>query len=196
MTRTYQLKRRAERREETRQRIIEAAVELHTTIGPAQTTISAIAERAGVERLTFYRHFPDERALFAACSTHYFTTNPPPDPAAWGLIADAYLRLRMALAEVYAYYHRNEQYWVTIQRDRQILPALREFGAPYIARWRQMQAVLAAAWEPAAHQQRLLEAALGHALTFQTWHSLVRQQALEDAQAIELIVGMVRCLMA
>lgn len=196
MARKYQLKQRAQRQEETRQRIIDAAVELHTTIGPAQTTISAIAQRAGVERLTLYRHFPDEYSLLAACSSHYLITHPLPNPTPWGLIADPLARVRRALAEVYAYYRRTEQHMAALQRDAQVLPELREFAAPYLERWGQMRGVLAAAWEISAHRQPLLEAALGHALDFQTWRSLVRQQGLEDEQVVELMVGMVRCLVA
>jgi AcrR family transcriptional regulator len=196
MARTYQLKQRAQRQAETRQRIIEAAVELHTTLGPAQTTLSAIAERAGVERLTLYRHFPDERALLTACSSHYLVTHPLPDPTLWRLIADPQTRLRRALAEVYAYYRRTEQHTAALQRDAQVQPALREFAAPYIERFSQMQWALAAAWEVPARQERLLEAALGHALEFQTWRSLVRQQGLDDEQAIDLLAGMVCCLVA
>src|SRR6266567_1003721 len=183
MARKYQLKQRARRQEETRQRIIDAAVELHTTVGLAQSTLSAVAERAGVERLTLYRHFPNEYELLVACSQHYLLAHPLPDPAPWRLIADPLDRLRMALGEVYAYYRRTEQRWVHIPRDKQS-----EFSAPYIERWSQMRAVLAEAWEVSMQTSRLLEAALGHALDFQTWHSLVRQQGLDDEQAIVLIV--------
>ncbi|HLX59481.1 MAG TPA: TetR/AcrR family transcriptional regulator [Ktedonobacteraceae bacterium] len=196
MTRTYHLKQRAQRQQATRQRIIEAAVELHTTLGPAQTTISAIAQRAGVERLTLYRHFPDEHALLSACSSHYLSTHPLPDPTPWGLIADPQARLRRGLAEVYAYYRRTEQHMAALQRDAQVLPQLREFAAPYLERWGQMRAVLAAAWGGSAPKLPKLSAALGHALDFQSWRSLVRQQGLEDEQVVELMVGMVRCLVA
>jgi AcrR family transcriptional regulator len=196
MARKYQLKQRAQRQAETRQRIIEAAVELHTTIGPAQTTLSAIAERAGVERLTLYRHFPDEHALLTACSSHYLVTHPLPDPLPWGLIVDPLSRLRVALAEVYAYFRRTEQHLAALQRDAQVLPELREFAAPYLVRWGQMRAVLVTAWEVPAPKLRLLDAALGHALDFQTWRSLVRQQGLDDEQAIELMVSLVHCLNA
>src|ERR671915_1215643 len=102
MTRKYEMKRRARRQEETRRRIIEATVELHQTVGMARTTISAIAEKAGVQRLTVYRHFPDERALFHACTGHWRAANPPPEPGPWSQIADPHERLGMALAEVYA----------------------------------------------------------------------------------------------
>ena len=189
MARKYQLKQRARRQEETRQRIIDAAVELHTTIGLAQATISAVAERAGVERLTLYRHFPNEYELLVACSNHYLLTHPLPDPAPWRPIADPLARLRLALVEVYAYYRSTEQRWVNIPQDGQS-----EFSAPYIERWSQMRAVLAAAWEVSARKPPLLEAALGHALDFQTWYSLARRQGLDDEQAIDLIVGMVCCL--
>src|SRR3954469_1224735 len=99
--RTYELKRRAERQEETRRRIVDAAVELHSTLGPARTTVQAIAERAGVTRPTVYAHFPDERTLFQACSGHVRATVPPPDTAAWHAIADPAERLETALRELY-----------------------------------------------------------------------------------------------
>ena len=107
-TRTYQKKRRAEREAETRQRIVEAMVALHREIGPARTTISAIAERAGVERLTVYRHFADETAMFEACTSHYATQVPGPDPAAWSGIDEPAERLRAALLAFYDYYRRAE----------------------------------------------------------------------------------------
>src|SRR5688572_5888882 len=104
MSRKYELKRRAERQAETRRRIVDATVGLHTSVGPARTTISAIAERAGVERHTVYAHFPDERALFQACSTHWRELHPLPDSARWESIADPQRRLRAALQDVYAWY--------------------------------------------------------------------------------------------
>src|SRR3954447_2484557 len=94
--RKYEKKRRAELEEETRRRITETAVELHGTVGPARTSISAIAERAGVRRSTVYRHFPDEEALFHACSSHWANANPLPDPAPWEAIDDPDERLRTA----------------------------------------------------------------------------------------------------
>src|SRR5918996_4055938 len=86
--RPYRKRRRAELEDQTRLRITEAAVELHGRVGPARTTISAVADRAGVQRATVYRHFPDEDALFAACSGHWAAMNPSPDPSAWQAIRD------------------------------------------------------------------------------------------------------------
>jgi AcrR family transcriptional regulator len=106
--RTYRMKRRAELEAQTRLRITESAVALHGTLGPARTSISAIAERAGVRRSTVYRHFPDEAALFAACSSHWRAANPPPELAAWRAIADPDERLRVALRELYGHYRRTE----------------------------------------------------------------------------------------
>ncbi len=117
MTRTYQLKRRAHQQDETRQRIVEAAVHLHETLGPARTSITAIAEQAGVERLTVYRHFPDEQTLFTACTSHYLAANPLPEPADWMQIADPETRLVVALTEIYAYYQRTERMQLTSARD-------------------------------------------------------------------------------
>jgi AcrR family transcriptional regulator len=195
MTRKYDMKRRAKRQEETRRRIVEAAVELHETVGMARTTISAIAEKAGVERLTVYRHFPDERALFSACSGHWNAANPPPDPASWTQVAGPEERLRSALAEVYAYHRRTEPMMANFLRDAPVKPVLFEVGAPYLQLFERMRYVLATGWGVEDERLDVLLGALGHALDFQTWRSLVRQQGLNDEQAVEVMVGMVRCLM-
>src|SRR5215203_7546514 len=103
LKRTYRKRRRAERELETRRRITEAAVELHGSVGPAHTTITAVAERAGVQRATLYRHFPDEGALFDACSSHWAAQNPLPDLTEWAAAADPEERLRVALSDLYAW---------------------------------------------------------------------------------------------
>ena len=123
-TRKYQQKRRAEQQAETRQRIVEAMVALHREVGPARTTISAIAERAGVERLTVYRHFPNERSMFEACTSHYATEVPGPDPAAWAGIVEPADRLRAALLAFYDYYRRAEDVLTHAARDLPQLPTL------------------------------------------------------------------------
>jgi AcrR family transcriptional regulator len=195
VTRKYNMKRRAERQDETRRRIVDATVELHKTIGMARTTISAIAEKAGVQRLTVYRHFPDERALFFACSGHWTAANPPPDPAWWTQVSDPQERLRVALGEVYAYHRRTEPMMANVIRDAQVHSLTREMAEPYFQHWERMRYVLATGWGVEDERLDLLLAALGHALDFQTWRSLVRQQGLQDEQAVEVVVGMVRCLM-
>jgi AcrR family transcriptional regulator len=195
MTRNYDMRRRAKRQDETRQRIVEATVELHKSIGMARTTISAIAEKAGVQRLTVYRHFPDERALFSACTGHYMGANPPSDPASWTQVANPKERLKMALAEVYAYHRRTEPIMANVIRDAPVHPLTREMAEPYFQLWERMQYVLVTGWGVEDERLALLLAALGHALDFQTWRSLVRQQGLNDEQAIEVMVGMVQCLM-
>ena len=193
MTRKYDMKRRAKRQEETRRRIVEATVELHETVGMARTTISAVAEKAGVERLTVYRHFPDERALFTACSGHWSAANPPPDPASWTQIADPEERLRSALTEVYVYHRRTEPMMSNVVRDAQVHPLTREMAEPYYQLFEQMRCVLATGWGVEDERLPLLLATLGHALDFQTWRSLARQQGLNDEQAVEVMMGTVRC---
>ncbi len=182
------------RRERTRRKIVEAAVALHETVGTARTTISAIAERAGVQRLTVYRHFPDERALLRACSGHWNAANPPPDPAPWTQVADPEERLRGALAEVYAYHRRTEPMISNVVRDAQVHPLTREVSEPYFRHWERMRDVLATGWGVGDERLDLLLGTIGHALDFQTWRSLVRQQGLSDEQAVEAMAGMVRCL--
>ena len=194
MTREQDTGRHDARKERTRRRIVEAAVELHGTVGMARTTISAIAERAGVQRLTVYRHFPDERALFRACSGHWSAANPPPDPASWTQISDPEARLRSALAEVYAYHRRTEPMMTNVIRDASVKPILGEIAAPRLRHWERMRDVLATGWGVGDERLDLLLGILGHALDFQTWRSLVRQQGLSDERAVEAMAGMVRCL--
>src|ERR671910_1214764 len=116
----YELKKRAERQEETRLRIARATLELHETLGPALTTISAIAERAGVTRPTVYSHFPDELSLDKACSSLELSDNPLPDPRPWEEIADPERRMRAALGDLYAYFRRREGLWANILRDQEM----------------------------------------------------------------------------
>ena len=194
MTRKYELKRRAEHQEQTRQRIVEAAVQLHGTVGPAKTTISAIAERAGVRRMTVYRHFPDEHALFEACTTHGYATYPPPDPTPWKEITDPEERLRRGLGELYAYYRLTGSMWAKFLRDADEIPVLAELGVgPYFEYLEMVREVLAAGWGVRGKRRRGVLAALGHALELQSWISLTGRQGLDDEQAIDFMVRMVRC---
>jgi AcrR family transcriptional regulator len=195
MARKYEMKRRARRQEETRRRITEAAVELHQALGPANTTISAIAERAGVQRLTVYRHFPDERALHSACSSHYEAENPAPDLEPWTQIPDPEERLRRALKETYAYHRRTDPMMTKVLRDAQIHAPTMEVTVPYLKHWDRARYVLVRGWGAEDQRLKTLLGALGHALDFWTWRSLVNEQGLTDEEAIELMVGMVRCLM-
>jgi AcrR family transcriptional regulator len=198
----YELKKRAERQEETRLRIARATLELHEILGPALTTRSAIAERAGVTRPTVYSHFPDELSLGRACSSLEMSDNPLPDPGRWEEIADPEERMRAALGDLYAYFRRREGLWANILRDQEMAldaddPEAREVDAeimgPIFAHWERMRETLAAGWGSAEAYPRLRLGAIGLALDFQTWRAMARTQGLSDEQAIELMVGMVRC---
>lgn len=187
--RPYTKTRRAELEQQTRERITEAAVELHGSLGPARTTIRAIAQRADVQRATVYRHFPDEEALFAACSAHWRAQNEPPDLAAWALIRDPAARLAVALSELYAWYARTERMLGLLIRDRPLVPAVQsQFRLPgYLEA--ATDVLLAGRPERGAARRRA-RAALGHAVAFETWLSLVRQQGLTSAEAIRLMERM------
>jgi AcrR family transcriptional regulator len=194
----YKLKRRAERQEETRLRIARAAVELHGSVGPSKTTISALAEEAGVSRPTIYSHFPDELSLLKACSSLFLSEDAPPDPELWHDIADPEERLRGALAEVYTYYRRTERLLFNVLRDTEgddeVNAIVREVHKPMIAHWERMKNILATVWEVSEEMpQQLLRGAIGVALDFQTWRTMVRGQGLTDEQAIDLMVRMVQC---
>jgi len=194
MPRIYKLKKRAASLAETRRRIVAATVHLHQMRGAANTSISAIAELAGVERLTVYRHFPDERSLLKGCTSHYLDLNPPPNPDPWREIVDAGQRLHLGLSEIYAYHRRTEPMFARAARDLEENPILREVLENFFLRWDRMRDVLASAWESPGSKNPLIRALIGHAMTFQTWRSLVREQDLDDAQAVDLMTKVVHCI--
>ncbi len=189
--RPYRKQRRAELEEQTRRRITESAVALHEEVGPAQTSISAIAERAGVRRSTVYRHFPDEDALFAACSSHWRAANPPPDPRMWSSIEDPAGRTRTAVRELYAFYAGTEAMYVSLLRDEPLVPAvqrrLRDFHGYLVS----IGDDLAAGRGLRGRRAQYVRAAIGHALGFPTWRSLTREQGLGDDDAAELMSRLV-----
>jgi AcrR family transcriptional regulator len=182
MSRTYELKRRAEQRDGTRQRIVDAAVELHRTLGPAATTISDIAERAGVGRVTVYRHFPDEEALLQACSGQYNEEHPFPDQERWKAISDPEQRLRAALGETYAYFAATEDMLTHAIRDKGDEPVM----APFHEHWRRAAETLSAGWGARGAQRAKLRAAIAVALSFHTWRTLVREQGLDAEDAADV----------
>jgi AcrR family transcriptional regulator len=189
--RKYEKKRRAELEEETRQRITESAAELHGTVGPSRTSISAVAERAGVRRSTVYRHFPDEAALFTACSTHWAESNPLPDLARWGSIRDPDERLGTALDELYRYYRRTEAMMDNLHRDEVTMPIVRRLFTPFHEYIGAARETLSRGRHVRGRARDRVRAAIGHALAYPTWRSLTREQGLDDAQAAELMRALV-----
>ena len=166
-----------------------AAVELHGSIGPAQTTISAVADRAGVERLTVYRHFPDERTLFAACSRQFLEDHPPPDFGRLMRARDPDRRLIGVLRAIYRYYRQTSATMAALIRDAETVPLVAEYLAPYHATVAGLADLLAIGFR--AHRRRELRAAIGHALEFTTWRSLTEHQRLTDAHAARLMTALI-----
>jgi AcrR family transcriptional regulator len=189
--RPYRMKRRAESQQETRRRITESAVALHGTIGPARTTMSAVAEHAGVRRSTLYRHFPDESALFDACSAHWALDNQPPDPQAWAGIDDVDERLAVALGELYAYFGRTERMLENLSRDAATVPIVAERFAAFHFYFDAARDTLIAGRRLRGAAKCRTQAAIGHAIAFTTWKSLVREQGLGDADAVALMRSLV-----
>lgn len=185
--RRYRKRRRAEFEEQTRRRITESAVALHAQLGPARTSISAIAEHAGVRRSTVYRHFPTEEALFAACSSHYRAANPPPDPRPWAAIANPAERTETALRELYAFYRRNHPMYESLLRDEPLAPIVARLLRDFHNYLRTTQDMLVAGRHLRGRTARHARAAIGHALAFGTWHSLTHEQGLTDAGAVTLM---------
>jgi AcrR family transcriptional regulator len=189
--RPYRKKRRAELEEETRRRITESAVDMHGTVGPARTTMSAVAERAGVRRSTLYRHFPDEAALFEACTGHWLAQNPPPDISAWAAIDDPDQRLQTALDELYAYWRRTEPMMENLLRDEATNENVRRNFRTFHQFMAAAGEILLAGRGVRGRARKRTLAAICHALGFTTWQSLARDQGLDDPDAIRLMLGLV-----
>lgn len=189
--RKYELKKRANEMAKTRRRITEAAVALHGTLGPARTTLSAVAERAGVQRHTVYRHFPDEAALFQACSAHYFAAHPLPDLERWRAIDAPDKRLERALDDLYAYYEQTEPMLSNVLRDAEVVEAVRPTLEPFEGFLAGATEILAAGRAARGRRKQLLAAALLHALDFQTWRSLTSDGRISRSKAVTLVSALV-----
>jgi AcrR family transcriptional regulator len=189
--RPYRKKRRAELEAQTQLRITESAVALHGTLGPSRTSMSAIAEHAGVRRSTLYRHFPDEAAVFAACSAHWRAANPAPDLGAWAAIEDPDRRLRAALEELYAYFRRTEGMMVNLYRDAELMQTVQRSFSRFAEYLAGAHETLMAGRRLRGRARERVHAATGHAVAVSTWRSLARDQGLDDAAAAELMCRMV-----
>jgi AcrR family transcriptional regulator len=189
--RRYRQLRRAELEAQTRLRITEAAMKLHGTLGPALTTVTAVAEEAGVQRGTVYRHFPDEDALFGACTMHWAGLNPTPSPDPWVEIEDPSQRLRLALADLYRWYERTQPMLDNVFRDVPRVPAIKPAVEGFHRQLLAMQAALMRGRLVRGRRRGRVAAAVGHAIGFGAWRSLVREQGLDSAEAVELMAAMV-----
>ena len=190
-TRKYEKRRRADQERRTHERITEAAVKLHGTVGPARTTVSGVAKEAGVQRATVYRHFPDEASLFTACTAHYWAMHPRPDPDAWSAISDPGVRLRQALAELYAFYRRTEGMLEKTSRDAPVVEAMAAAVQAFRDYLAAATAAIVAGRPERGAARRRMQAAAGHAVSFPTWQSLVRQQGLDDPEAVAVMAALV-----
>ncbi|WP_436637782.1 TetR/AcrR family transcriptional regulator [Microbaculum sp. FT89] len=180
--RPYRMRKRAESQAETRRKIIEATIALHQTKGPAATSMADVAKKAGVGKVTVYRHFPDEPTLSRACSGLYFERHPVPDPEAWRRIADPRKRLRHGLGEAYAYHAETHEMMGHVLADARDHPVMR----PYHALWASAAEIILEAWLP-RDDEKALRAGLVMALTFETWRALVKEQGLSQDQAVALM---------
>lgn len=184
MTRSYKLSKRGERQDQTRQKIVEAAIHLHQTKGLSATSMIDIAEEANVGKVTVYRHFPDLNAVAGACSGLYFERNPFPDAQAWQATSDPTERLHLGLTEAYAWYKSTEAMMRSVYSEAKDAPIM----APYHDYWAHAANILLEPWPQKGKEKKLLHAAIGFALSFETWQNLIHTQGLRDQDAIQLML--------
>lgn len=186
-TRPYVMRDRADSVEATKLRITEAAVHLHETLGPARTTLSAIAQQAGVQRQTLYRHFEDEAAMVAACSAHYWSGLVWPDAAAWESLPSLTERLSAAIPEVYAFHSATESMIANVLRDAEVSSSVRESLRPYEAFFAAVVDSVCADLPSDDHRRALV----AHALDFRTWRSLAGRHRLTTEEIVAAMTTMV-----
>jgi AcrR family transcriptional regulator len=189
VNRKYVLKRRAQRQQQTRRRIVEATVELHRTVGPAETTFSAVAALARVQRHTLYSHFPNQEELFKACSAHFLAQNSPPNTSSWLEVLEPGARLRHGLTDLYAYYEAHEDMISRVLRDSEKLPV----GAGFNRLQATAVEALAQAWATMDDQSALLPA-LQLATSFACWRTLARNTGMTTPESVHLVAMMVECV--
>ena len=182
--RAYRMRRRAEHMQDTRQRITEAAMKLHTSVGPSQASIAAIADEAGVTRLTVYRHFGDAEEMFAACMGHWASLHPGPDPSAWRAVPDLGVRARRALSELYAWYADAGHELLPIHRDVAYVPPeararIADAGAEPV------NAIAGSDGSDLTPRGRRIRAIAAHLTRLETWQSLVVEQGLTTEEAVD-----------
>ena len=188
MSREYKKRKRAESEAQTKLRITEATMNLHETVGPARTTVSAIADAAGVQRATVYRHFPDEDALIEACSSHWATLHPGPDPTPWLELADPDERLRAAVSGFYDFYAETGETLEKLIRDAPRVPAIAIRMQALSEMLDHLADLLMEGRGLRGAKRKRVRAAIGHALRLETWRSLVRDQGLSNDEAVDLVV--------
>ena len=162
-------------------------MELHGTLGPSRTSLSAVAKHAGVRRSTLYRHFPDEAALFVACSGYWMSQHPLPDLEAWSVVSDPGERLRTALTEIYAYYAETEPMLANLLRDLGIVEAVQQQFAQFLNYMEAARLTLIVGRRERGRRAQRVRAAVGHGLAFTTWRSLVREQGCTANEAVDMM---------
>jgi AcrR family transcriptional regulator len=185
-SRGYRKVKRADDEQRTRARIVDAVEQLHGLVGPARASVSAIADRAGVTRATVYRHFPDDEALFLACSGQWLSRQRLPDPQHWATYEDPWTRLRAGLLDIYRFYRAGEQMLAMIQRDAEVVPE--RVRVARLSRERLWRTTLLR--DLPGHRRATCRAAVAHATAFTTWRSLCLEEGLTDRAAADLMVAM------
>ena len=189
--RKYDMDKRKAAVEETRQRILEATLALHSEKGIFGTSWQDIAKRADVSVGTVYKHFPSLDELVPACGElMYAITRPPSLDDAPQIFAGANSleeRLERLVSELFDFYERGASYIETDFQERQ-LPAVREWEA-------YMRATIAGlvreALIPAGPDERTVQA-VSALLDFYTFKSFLDREIPKE-QAAKTINELLLC---
>ena len=130
--RKYSMDKRKAAVQETRQRILEATLALHSQKGIFGTSWQDIARRADVSVGTVYKHFPSLDELVPACGELMYAITQPPSledaPRIFEGARSLEERLERLIEELFGFYERGAPYIETDFQERQ-LPEVREWEA-------------------------------------------------------------------
>ena len=189
--RKYTMDKRKAAMEETRQRILEATLALHSEKGIFGTSWQDIAHRADVSVGTVYKHFPSLDELVPACGElMYAITRPPSLEDAPEIFAGAHSleeRLERLISELFDFYERGAPYIETDFQERQ-LPMVQEWEA-------HMRATIAGLVREALHSvgpdERTVQG-VSALLNFSTFKSFMDRD-IQKEQAEEIMNEVLLC---
>ena len=189
MPRRYSTVRRAAMAQETRQRIVDAALALHAERGILGTKPAQIAARAEVALTTFYKHFPALGSLVRACTTRGRELIPAPDSAIVSALPPVpAVRIERMTRTLFEYYEAREPWLYVGRTEERLVPELQ----PVLQAQRAVRdAFVHAALEGTGASREAVAVATA-LVDFWAWRTLRREVGLSQEQASNAVIATVR----